>query len=65
MLEIQHRIEQQKIAPVRLTPPHRIIGEHKHVPFALLAIDHRRMPSERASTGQHTRNEKILLICEP
>ena len=41
-LGIQHRIEEQEEAPLRLMPPHRIVREQQEVSLADGSVDQRR-----------------------
>ncbi len=61
---MQHGVEEEEEAPLRLLTPHRIVGEQEDVAFAHGDINDGRAIRQLVASGEHAGDEEVALFSE-
>src|SRR5215467_15911554 len=62
LIEIENRVEDQEVAPLRLGSPEGVIREEQHVPLFVRDVDHRRVLGDFVTGFEQSRYQQFARI---
>src|SRR4051794_11613211 len=65
IIEIKHRVPQQRKTAVGFVTPHRVVSKHHDVPLAHRNVDDRSFSGEFGTAGQHAADKQFFFRSEP